>query len=133
MNEEILLGKLNSVTSDAKIWFGEKVGEGISKIGNDRERITVYLETQFNSNRKKAQQELQKFEEARFIFRTRPHEADTKIGFKFEKFETNEILAINGSFQRFVNKIKEKYGKTQKEATFEMKNFMGSTQRRLRN
>lgn len=126
MYEENLMGKIKLIASDAKVWFGEKIGDGISKIGKDREKITTYLQTQFDSNRKKAQEELQKFEDARFIFRTRPHEADTKIGFKFKKLNTDEILAIDGSIERFVNKIKDKYGKSQKEATEEVKDFMGN-------
>lgn len=127
MNEENLMGKLKLIASDAKIWFGAKVGEGISKIGKDREKITTFLQTQFDVSRQKAEQELQKFEEARFIFKTRPHEADTKIGFKFDKLENKEILSINGSLEKFVSKIKEKYGKTQKEATQEMKLFMNNS------
>lgn len=126
MYDENLLGDIKRITNDAKVWFGDQIGEGISRIGKDREKITVYLQTKFDSNRKKAQEELQKFEDARFIFRTRPHEADTKIGFRFKKLNTDEILDIDGSLERFVNKIKEKYGKSQGEATSEIKEFMGS-------
>lgn len=126
MYQENLIGKLQIIANDAKVWFGDNIGNEISKIGKDREKILVYLQTEFNTTRTKAQEELQKFEDARFIFRTRPHETDTKIGFKFEKLDTDEILTINGSLERFVTKIKEKYGTSRREATNEMKTFMGS-------
>lgn len=117
MDKNQLEGKLNQVKGDAKIWFENLSNNAETGISETTDKI----KGNFQENNEKAQAE---FEKAKENFETKTEEINNGIQTKWDKFTNEDVKEINGSFETFANKIKNKYSKTQEEANAQVREFM---------
>lgn len=124
MNKSQLEGKLKQVKGDAKIWWGKTTHNLETELEGNKDKIHGNLLEQKGDLEEKFDSEMKKFEKAKHTFEKRTEEVNDSIKSKWEKFTHQDVADIDGSFENFSNKIKEKYNKTQEEANAEVREFM---------
>ncbi|OIQ30836.1 MAG: hypothetical protein BM564_01080 [Bacteroidetes bacterium MedPE-SWsnd-G2] len=124
MNTENATEKLNQFKSDAKIWWDEHTSEAISKYEGNKEKISSYFQEQKGILKEQADKDVEKFEAAKAAFNTKLDDVNSEIKTKWDKFTHEDLAEINGKFDVFADKLKEKYNHTQEEANQKIKDFM---------
>lgn len=113
MNSHDLQEKLNKLSEDAKVWW---------------EHSSTDLKEKFEGNNDKIKESfdnsMSKFEKSKQAFEEKTEEINNGIKSKWDKFTQEDLKDINGSFENFSNKIKEKYNTTKEEANANVREFM---------
>ena len=124
MNEDILKGKWKKLKGEAKIWWGHKTGDPLSTLEGNKDKIAGWLQEKKGLTKEEAEKEWKKLTDAKEAMESRSEEVTNKIKSKFDKFTHDDIAEIDGNFETWADKIKEKYHKTQEEANKQIKDFM---------
>ena len=117
MNTNQLKGKVEQLQGDAKIWLGQKTNnpkmeiEGKLDIANGK-----LIEQKGNA--------MEQYEKAKKIMESRTEEVQNKALLKWDKLKNEDVKEFDKSFEKFANKLKEKYNHTQEEANSQIREFM---------
>lgn len=117
MNKNQFEGKLNQVTGDAKIWLGQITDNSKTEYSGTADKIKGNVQEDFGNAQAK-------FEKAKKAFETKTEEVNNDIQTKWDKFTNDDVKEINGSFETFASKIKDKYDHSQEEAHAQIREFM---------
>lgn len=117
MNKNQFEGKLNQVTGDAKIWLGHLTNNSKTEYSGASDKLKGNIQEDLGNAQAK-------FENAKNAFETKTEEINRDIQAKWDKFTNEDVKEINGSFETFASKIKDKYNHTQDEANAQIREFM---------
>ena len=117
MNKNQFEGKLNQVTGDAKIWLGHLTDNSKTAYSGTADKLKGNIKEDIGDDQAK-------FEKAKNAFETKTEEINNDIQTKWNKFTNEDVKEINGSFETFAAKIKDKYNKSQDEAHTQIREFM---------
>lgn len=124
MNTQNVTEKFNQFKSDAKIWWDDHTSQAIEKFEGNNEKISKYFQEQKGILKEHADKDVEKFEAAKHAFATKTDAVNSDIKAKWDKFTHEDLADINGKFEVFADKLKEKYNHTQEEANQKVKDFM---------
>lgn len=128
MNQDQLNGKLKKFKGDAKIWWGKTTGDDLLQLEGNKQKMAGYFQEQKGLLKEQAEKEIAKFEAAQEAFENKTEEVKEEIQAKLDKFKNEDLAELNGSFEDFANKIKEKYNTTQEEADAKVKEILAKFQ-----
>ena len=124
MNEDILKGKWKKLKGEAKIWWGHSTGDPMTELEGNKDKIAGWLYEKKGMTREEAEKEWKKLTDAKKAMESRSEEVTNKIKLKFDKLTHADIAEIDGNFETWADKIKEKYNDNQEEANKKIKDFM---------
>lgn len=117
MNKNQFDGKLNQVKGDAKIFWAQLTNDPKLELEGNSDKIKGNIQEETGKA-------IAKYEKAKLAYETKTEEINNNIKAKWDKFTHEDVAEINGSFEAFANKIKDKYNKTQEEANAQVRDFM---------
>ena len=124
MNEDILKGKWKKLKGEAKIWWGHKTGDPLIELDGNKDKISGWLQEKKGMTREEAEKELKKLADAKEAMESRSVDLTNQIKAKFDKFTHDDIAEIDGNFETWADKIKEKYQLNQEDANKKIKDFI---------
>lgn len=124
MSNEILKGKWKQYKGDAKVWWGQAIGDPEIMLDGSKDKVVGWVQEHYGIAKEKAEAEVDEFSSALDNMKNKKAEVESKIKSKYDKFNNEDLAEINGKIENWAEKLKEKYNKSQDEANAEIKDFM---------
>lgn len=117
MNTNQLHGKLEQVQGDAKIWLGSVSHNPKLKLEGKLDKTNGKLIEQKGNA-------LAQYEKAKKTIENKLEEVQTKAQKNWDKLNKEDLNELNNSFEKFGDKIKEKYNHSQEVVDSQIREFM---------
>ncbi|MFD1292359.1 CsbD family protein [Lutibacter holmesii] len=118
MNTNQLKGKLNQVQGDSKIWLGKTTHNQKMEIEGNLDKASGKLLEQKGDA-------LAQYEKAKKAFENKTEEVQKEMQLEWDKLTHHDVKKIDQDFEKFADKLKEKYNKTQEDVNAQIREFMG--------